>query len=335
MNFRRVFMGRHNILFLLVISAFLMFTAGCGDNAFSVFSDEDTEEACEHEVTSDLDQGKYNEVLESPCAGYMDRGAAYFGLAGYGLVDVAEKIIDADDAADDEASFDVYMSTLIVSSSKSTLSNIDNAKSEYSKVPSDSKYYKDAQFYIDELIGPVKGMTVIKGLLDPDGDGVISTCDINDNDTIDEADAVSCAELIAYGSANCNALGTGITAVKTSTTVQFPSSANIYTGLTVTINGINVNATCGSPTSYRKLINEAPNPDVHVATTSELCTDLNGSGAWPCPYEMNGQPVSVVSVINETLAETDVLDEDLYIDICGTDGVCDSDDISNYIQDMN
>ena len=327
-------MSRHILLALLAIAAFLTSSVGCGDNAFTVFSDENTEEACLHEVTSDLDQGKYNEVIESSCAGHMDRGAAYFGLAGYGLMDVAEKIIDADDAATDEGSFDVYMSTLVVSSSKSTLSNIDDAKSEYSKIPADSKYYKDAQFYIDELIGPVKGMTIIKGLLDPDGDGVISTCDINDNGTIDEADAVSCAELIAFGLANCDALGTGIAPVKTSTTVQFPSYANIYTGLTVTINGANISASCGSPTSYKKLINEAPNPDVHVATTSEQCTDSNGSGTWPCPYEVSGQPVSVVSVINETLSGTDILDEDLYTEICGDDG-CDANDISDYIQRMN
>jgi hypothetical protein len=335
MNLGRAIMGRHIMLVLLLIAACLTFLTGCGDNAFSVFSNEDTEEACIHEVSSDLDQGKYPEVLESTCANHMDRGAAYFGLAGYGLMDVAEKIIDASDATTDEDAFNVYMSNLIVGSSKSTFSNIDNAKSEYLKVSAESEHYKDAQFYIDELIGPVKGMTVIKGLLDPDGDGTISDCDVNGNITIDEADAVSCAELIASGSANCNALGTGINSVKTSTNIQFSSSANIYTGLTVTINGTNTTPVCSSPKGYKKLIYEAHDPDVHVATTSEQCADLNGSGTWPCPYEVNGQPVSVVAVINETLVDTDVLDEDLYTEICGTDGACDSNDISNYIQQTN
>ena len=66
------------ILAMAVLCASLLPIASC--------SDKSSNEACLHETTSNLDKGNYAAVAQSPCADHLQKGAAYFGLAGIAFV---------------------------------------------------------------------------------------------------------------------------------------------------------------------------------------------------------------------------------------------------------
>jgi hypothetical protein len=285
---------KKRVLFLSLLA--LVFASGCGENAFEGQADKSSDEACRYETTINLDKGNYDAVLASSCAESMHKGAAYFGKAGYDIKDVVNRFSEAEDTAND---LELYMTALTKTVTDNTLTNLDSAKTEYDTIPSTSENYKDAQFYVS-LVGAVKSLSLIKVVIDADGDGALSSCDINSNTVPDEADSTSCA-LLSSGSPNPtsgNCTISGSTATYTaSSDIRFDGKTGIYRGLTVTIPGTET-ATCSN--TYTQLLYKGSDNNYWVATTSGSC-EASDSNTWPCPLEQNNQPLDLVTAIDESI----------------------------------
>ena len=91
---------------LILLALFLIAFAGCGDsNYLSWLSDDSSSDACQAQVDLDLDSANYEAVISSPCTDYMDLGAAYFGLAGFDIIEVITTMIDSNDVSANSLSF--------------------------------------------------------------------------------------------------------------------------------------------------------------------------------------------------------------------------------------
>jgi hypothetical protein len=329
-------------MLLLLFTACAALIYGCGDS--------NTEEACRYEVSRNLDQGNYDDVINSACASCMDKGAAYFGRAGYDVYTILENFMDANDtegsATDNELS--VYMNSLLGSVDSAVLQDMDSAKGEYLKVLQGEEGYEDAQFYANTIIGPVRSLGGIKGIIDPDGDGGLSSDDANGNDTPDEVDAVSCAMLVAFKNLSspplvgdeCNTVLSTYAPFPPNpvTTLNFANLTGTYQGIVVTVNG---------GQDYRKLLDSTGT--FAATTTSEQCTGSDGN-LWPCPYEVDGQPSDIVTELVNALndadtslavllgnddAEASEAIDDLLANISGSDGITNSASIAAYLQDLD
>lgn len=327
---------KNGIMLPAVALAALLFWR-CGDNAFEGLADDGSREACLYQTSLDLDNGNYTEVLDSSCAGPMQRGAACVGLAGFDINTVIDRVIEANNASSDTAQIEVYMESLIGEVDSAMMAGFYEASMEYTKALPDP----DAQFYLDVIIRPLVSLATLKGIIDPDGDGGLSDCDINANGTPDEVDAASCALLIAAGQ-NCSSVGASAFAVPSLT---FPNDSSVtatYTGLNITVNGTTT-ATCNG--AYKELLN--PSPPFVVAVGSETCLGSDGD-FWNCPIEIDGQPLDLVSVFEENLtaavdtaaaltgtqgSEISTAMDELIADACGDD-VCTADEISGYLQNL-
>jgi hypothetical protein len=335
-------MRRGWLVFFLSFTASILIMVGCGDNPFESVSDDDSEEACRYEVSKNLDEGAWEDVLESSCASYMDRGAAYVGLAGFDIIDVIVEMVDANDEEDDDA-LDLYMNSLVGDVTDDSLDNLNGAHDEYSAVPSSDDDFEDAEFINVVIVNTLISLSSIKGVLDPEGDG-ISDCDMNNNDTPDEADAAACAFYIVAGQ-SCTPVG--VTYGSPVNNLSFSGYVNAYNGYQVSIddNGGPSGAACSS--THKKLLDNT-NTSV-VATTSDECLDIYGNGTWPCPYEDEGESVDVVAVLQDALSSAgSYLDElvagdddiaeavdELLLEACGADGVCTSAEIAAYLSDLD
>lgn len=333
-------------LWLCLLSA--AFIAGCGENIVEGLADKSSDEACRYETTQNLDKGNYDAVLTSSCADSMQKGAAYFGKAGYDIKDVINRFSEAEDEEDD---LNLYMTALTKTVTDNTLTNLDSAKTEYDTVQSTSESFQDAQFYVS-LVNAVKSLSLIKLVIDADGDGALSSCDINLNTVPDEADTTSCA-LLASGSpnptsGNCTlSVSNGTTYTATyiaSSDITFPDKAGTYRGLIITIPGT---ATVACSDEYKQILYKGSDNNYWVATTSGSC-QASDSQEWPCPLEQNDQPLDLVSAIDESISDaiesigyalpgstTDVQQsiQDIRTEACGGD-VCTSSEISAYLQTL-
>lgn len=349
---------------VILVAGLSLILVSCGSNVFKSVSDENSEEACRYKTTQHLDTGNYDAVLSSTCADSMQKGAAYFGNAGYDIKDVINNLSKAQDKTDP---LTLYMSSLTGIITDSTLTDIDNAKVEYCNEiggtinsttqqctggDTNLPLYKDAQFYIS-LVDSVKSLSLMKVIMDDDGDGKLSTCDININTVPDDADAAACA-LNASGSTNPTSGSCGTWASYSATTnITFTGTgkSGTYRGLTITIAGTPT-LTCLA--TYKKLLYRDSTTGIFwvATTTSNMCSGSDGN-QWPCPVEQKGTPLDFVTTLDTSLTNainslgnaipvtvgTDVQEsiQEIKNDACCTTGeakpcTCTSSEISKYLQ---
>ncbi len=331
------------VVFVFLIAAIVL--AGCGDNAFDSGSEDSSPEACKYAVSQALDEGLYDDVLAYSCADNMDQAAAYVGKAGYDINDVIESMIDANNAAAGD-SLEIYMNDLVGTVSNDSLGNLYKATEAYNLVQPSEPHYDDARFNNIVLVNSLIAISNIKGVMGGTTIPDTSTCDRNSNSTPDVADSAGCAFYIAAAIGNCTAQDATYTGPVNN--IQFTGLAATYTGYTITIDdngGPTSDPDCSA--SDKKLLSGG----MVAATTSDTCTDLNNSkDTWPCPFEKEDEPVDVVTVFEEIMESSDdLLDslfgsenteiseavDELLSDFCGADGECTSQEIADYLQNLN
>lgn len=328
-------MRRTGLSSFLILAFFILVFAGCGSNAFESLADDTSKEACEQEAVMDLDSGNFAAVLGSPCAGPMLRGAAHFGLAGYDVTDVIERSVDANNAPDEESRAEIYLTALIGTVTLDSMANLNESASEYARIQPGEPFFEEADFYRNVIINLVASLAKVKGIIDPDGDGLLSSCDINGNNHPDEVDAAACALLEASLPGSC------ILISNTVSPLAFPGYSTIYNGLTIQV-AVSQSGQC--PNEYRQVLSTTPTPYV-VTTTADLCSGSDGK-IWNCPLEADGAPVDLVSDLENglnsaaaTLANTPDAEDseltralnELITDACGADGNCTSAELAAYV----
>jgi len=334
-------------LFQLLSLCLLFFLYSCGENAFKALSDESSQEACRYETTKNLDSGNWDAVINSSCADSMQKGAAYFGRAGFDIKDVINRLSEA---KDEENDLDIYLKALVPKVTEQSLNDLSQAKTEYTMVSEDDPHYKDAQFYIS-LVDTAYSLSLMKVVIDADGDGAISQCDINWNGVPDDADAIACALM---ASANFNDTGQlsydcgFASSIIESQDITFEGKSGIYRGMTVSIN--NNNPTSGCDTTYKKVLYlDASSKYWLVTTTSEKCVGSDRQ-EWPCPVEQDGEPLDFVTAIDNSINsvlvslgnaipademnDVKAAIEEIRNEACKKDGdpECTSSEIADYIQ---
>ncbi|RME64505.1 MAG: hypothetical protein D6778_07840, partial [Nitrospirae bacterium] len=217
----------------------------------------------------------------------------------------------------------------------------------YNLVPSTSELYREAQFYLS-LTEAMRSLSLMKVVIDIDGDGQLATdCDVNQNGVPDDVDATGCALLYVANQSCPNNV--------TYTVGNVTLSGLSYTGLKIRVTG---SGQCPNPPSYSDLsgpyypklvyIDNTTGTKVLVTTTSETCNDQNGQ-SWPCPVIENNTPLDMVTAIDNATDEMinalqDALpgvDQDVVNSLneikqeaCGADGVCTSQDLANYLDNI-
>lgn len=330
------------VLGFLLCAAPVLFLA-CGDNAFNFLADEDSDEACRYEVSKSLDGEDYDAVLESLCADDIQRGAAYFGKAGYDINHVLKILIDSGSSESDDLS--TFMSQSFTGKvTNNTLSYLGDSDVSYAKVktgPYTEDEKKDAEFN-RSVVNIIKSLSLLKIILDVDGDGVLSGCNINDNGIADEADAVAC--VLGICNASSASLPTGDMTLYSDPARTQPLQGT-YRGVTVTINGT---PTSSCTNKYRELKYKAQDGKFYVATTTaETCYD--GGTTWPCPAIIDGRPLGLAEALQQGLttslsalaaaigaSDADVARaiEEINNGACGSDGICSDAEIAQYLQTL-
>jgi hypothetical protein len=340
--------------YVVLAAGALLLLAGCAD--------KNSNEACVHQVTMDLDSGNYSAVLSSPCADAMQKGGAYFGRAGFDVKDVINSFVRTGSSATSPGSnsgtsdLSVYLNTMVSTVTTSTLSDLNGSETEYGTVPPSSGSYPDAQFYIS-LVDSVRSLSLIKSIVDISGDGnLVTTCDENANEEPDSIDAASCALLVSSGApasvgSVVSACTASITLVADSSVITFDAShPGSYRGLIFQIDGTGSNTSgCESPNRYKQLLyltSSGTTTWAVVTTASGDPSCLGSDGTiWPCPIIQDGQPLDLVSTINDSLngsisslgsAFTGTNDvqtslQNLKSDACPSDP-CTAEDIANYLE---
>ncbi len=330
------------ILAMAVLCASLLPIASC--------SDKSSNEACLHETTSNLDKGNYAAVAQSPCADHLQKGAAYFGLAGFNTTDVINKFIDANGTnSGGNSDLEIYLTSTIGVVTDTSLSNLDSSHKEYTSVAATDPEYKNAQFSLS-LVDAIYALSVIKTIVvTGTSSTLINTgCDQNSNGKPDEIDSASCALYISANQncASLNASGS-VSVTQDVPGLTFAGKTGTYRGLVITVGGAGPQSTCPAPNSYQKLLYQSGSNWFAVTQTAGPCTALNNGGAWPCPVEQNGAPLDLVQAIDTSLdssisalntsisstASNDVKQsiQDIKIQACPS-GTCTSSDVAAYLQ---
>ncbi len=331
-------MSRKEVIYFLSFCMSGVFLLSCGgDNVFKSIAEKDSQEACRYEVAKNLDSGNWDAVLNSSCADRLQRGAAYFGKAGFDIKDVINRLIDSLDESKD---LNIYLKALVPKVDEQVLDYLLKAKNEYNSVPNTDPLHKDAQFYLS-LVDTAYALSLVKTVIDVSGVGTISDCDINNNNVPDEADATSCALLVS-GSSNptagsCSPIPSA-NYNATSSDITFPGKDGLYRGLEITLTGSS--GTC--PTKYKKLLYKGNDGNYYVATTSGECTASDNNN-WPCPIV---QTLDFVGAIDQSLdsavnylntvfpgLKIDVVDaiNEIRQNACGNNQ-CTAQEIADYIQ---
>ena len=285
---------------VVVVCISLLIIASC--------SDKSSPEACKYQTTMNLDTGNYDAVLGSSCADDMQKGAAWFGKAGYDIKDVLNRFIDTN-KDNTQSDLNIYMTALIGNVKSSTLDNLDKAKTNYGAVPPSSEYYKDALFYTS-LVDVMKSLSLIKIVipnLETNGQLNLS-CDKNGNGVPDEADATACALTAAQNISTGTTTSCNQASYVRSTPVnltlyldqahQTPITGT-YSGLTITINGTGT-PSC-TATQYKRLLYQSQsNPAQYwgATTTPDLCFGSDGN-QWYCP--VTGQNQDLVTALDTSI----------------------------------
>lgn len=292
-------------LFLLAVGLLLLFP-GC--------SKKNSDEACQHEVTMNLDSGNFEAVLASGCANAMQRGAAYFGKAGFDVTNVINRFSEtgsnvSSSSTGTSSDLTVYMRNLLGNVDANTLASIDNSVKEYSKISATDETYRDAKFYIS-LVDMIKSLSLIKmiipNLVNPDG--TLTSCDLNNNKVPDAADATACA-LTAVGimsgatpTASCSGASySPLTPVPIS--LKDASGTPVdgtYSGLIISITTSTAAPVSACTTTYYRLLykDSATGKYWAATTTSDICTGSDGK-QWPCP--LTGANLDFVTAVDTSI----------------------------------
>ena len=193
-------------MYVLLAASFLLLFSGC--------SKKNSDEACKHETTMNLDSGNYDAVLASGCADAMQKGAAWFGKAGFDVPNVLNRFIQtgvlSGPTTTSAGNFNVYMTKMVTRVTSSTLAELDNSITQYSSIPATADTFRDARFNLS-IVDAVKGLSLLKSVIDASGLGTLNTtCDMNANNKPDEIDATSCA-LLTSASKPCVSVVSGVT----------------------------------------------------------------------------------------------------------------------------
>ncbi len=318
---------------LIALSSMALFSCGGGGNVFEGLADKNSYEACRFEVSQNLDKGNYDAVLSSSCANPLDKGAAYFGKAGFDIKDVIDRLIEQQGSSD---TADTYIKALVPEMNPDKYGFLDSAVAEYSKLSNND----DAKFYLS-LVSAMKALSTMKSVI-----GEIKTeCDLNNNDKPDDVDATVCMfeRVSNNNSVSPNSTGTCSAAgipYSTSTALTFSTdTTTTYLGIVFTFSGSQE----GCLNQYKKLYYKTSTGTYQPATTVGECEPIGVNEKWPCPY---AQKKDLVENIQENLDQavnliTELLGnknpdlkksiEELRQEVCGTDGVCSTDEIKNYI----
>ncbi len=224
------------------------------------------------------------------------------------------------------------MTTLIPEVSEPVLNNLGLAKTNYcsatggsistvSKICSGGSvtnpYYYDANFYIS-LVDTVQSLSLMRVVLPNilDANGNLNTaCDKNANGVPDDGDATACALIAASNiSAGTGLACDGATYVRsTPLDLTLTSAATgtvvvgTYSGLTISVTGTGSTSGCTvtppnpDNATYKRLLYKDNAGLYWVATTSsDICRDAS-SNQWPCPIVQGGQPLDLVTAIDNSL----------------------------------
>ncbi len=331
------------------LRALLLFGAGCTLLLLGC-SNKNSSESCQHEVTMNLDRGNNDAVIASGCANPMQKGAAYFGRAGYDPKDVLNNFIQSDTSSGStgtKPTLTSYMTTLIGRVTENSLADLDSASTQYRSIPVGAELYKDAQFSVS-LVDAIKSLSLLKVIVaDVTGD-LNTNCDINTNTIKDGADAASCA-LIASNNINTSATTSCNKATYARSNpidISFTGKSGTYSGIVVTLTGT---GTTACPAVYRKLLyKDTAGKYWAVAASSDQVCVGSDTVSWPCPMEQNGQPLDLVAAVDSSLnsainslnssltsagtsSQSDVQQsvQDIKNNACP--GTCTSTNISNYL----
>jgi len=286
---------RNGLVCLFMLTGLSLLFSGCNG--------KNREEACVHQATMDLDAGRYDAVLASTCTDTLQRGAAYFGRAGFDTANVINTFVRTGTTSSPistRSNLTIYMTSLIGMVTETSLADLDHATDEYAGIPALLDSYKDAQFYLS-LAYTIKSLSLLK-IISADAVGSLDTsCDINSNTNADGADASSCA-LIAASNISTGTTSTCSHAAYSPATpvdMSLTGKNGAYGGLTITLEGTETEA---CPVVFKKLLYRDAAGLYWVAVTApdQNCVDGDGN-AWPCPLEQNGQPLDLVNAVDESL----------------------------------
>lgn len=273
-------------------------------------------------------------MLRSSCANALDRGAAYFGKAGFDVKDVIDRLLEQEGQSN---TADAYLRTLVPNMNRERFNYLDHSDREYSSLGNN----KDAQFYLS-IVKTMKALSTIRSVI-----GEISDCDLNTNNIPDDVDATACM-LEKAGNVSANSTGTcNVANYSTSSVLTFANDTTTnYLGMTVNVSS---SPQQGCPVSYKKLYYEDASGSYMPATTAGFCktdgTQCNEQepGCWPCPMS---EQRDLLQTVEENLnSAVDLLAnllgnnnpdlrrsiEELREEVCGQDGNCTADEIKDYI----
>jgi hypothetical protein len=299
-------------------------------------------------------------VLASSCADAMQKGAAYFGRAGFDVVNVINTMSETSGgptSTTGPSNLNIYMNSLIGKVTESSLSDLNRSKTAYSAVLSDSGSYKDAQFSIG-IVDTVKSLSILKTVFDSTGTGAIAaTCDRNANNKPDTIDSSSCAFLISSGATITSCASNMTLTVDVPNMIITNLSTTVtgtYRGLIFQVDGAGTNvAGCRSPNQYKQLLYWSTAASawapVAVIAGTDSCVGNPGGATWPCPIIQNNGPLDLVSAIDSSLnnavsslnaalssgttttSDVQTAVQNLLDQACPS-GTCTSTDIANYLQ---
>jgi len=332
-------------MYALLAAGFSLLFMGC--------SDKNSDDACKHDTTMNLDSGNYDAVLASGCADAMQRGGAYFGKAGYDMKDVLNRFVQTGISSGQTATqsdLTTYMTDLVGKVDEGALNNLENSTTQYYSIPADSESYQDAQFDVS-LVEMIRSLSLMKLIVSDISGAVNTSCDINTNTVADGADAASCALIAAARiSSGATTTCTDNTTYTPATPVDitFPGKSGTYGGLVITLQGT---ATTACPGRFNKLLykDTATGKYWAVATDPDLQCKGSDNKSWPCPIEQNGKPLDLVNAIDSSLnsavsslnssltatgssttnVQTSI--QDVQTQACPS-GTCTSTDLANYLQ---
>jgi len=294
------------VILFRILLVMVILAMGCGDdNYLRSLSNNDSDSACQYQISMDLDSGNYDAVIASSCANYMDMAAAYLGKAGFEIFNIVNSMIKSNDS--DDKPLKTFMNELAGSKTTQEIRDLDYSMSHYSLVNTANGYSpdqeKDAMFIRDILMMPAISYMFLKLAMDPDGDGEISGCDINGNNVPDEVDATSCALIVAGGTVDCSSRGITLDD-STYRTLNFPDHLGIYNGLIMNYAGA-TNTTCPDNKYYKLLYGG----NSVAVTTIEKCIDASYPDVppveWNCPYEdSQGKPGDLLKAFNDGLQDS-------------------------------
>ncbi|OGR03870.1 MAG: hypothetical protein A2511_07975 [Deltaproteobacteria bacterium RIFOXYD12_FULL_50_9] len=263
-------------------------------------SNKTSDEACSFQTTQDLDHRDYDAVLASSCADDTQRGAAWLGKAGYDITTVINNFSATGSGSSATKDLKNYMTNLIGKVEVASFNNLDNAKQSYTSASNaaalNSGQQKDALFYMS-LVDTIKGLSLIK-LVVQDMSGVPdTTCNLNGNLTGDAVDATACALKVSNDLTDtCGTLVSTPPVHISNVTIFKPDGVTPYSTTFKALNITTGPATATCSGQYTKLLYPVADPILApsgfglATTTQERCTGdtlnpFDPPNFYPCPLD--------------------------------------------------